>query len=106
VIQQNASAAEEMASTAEELSAQSQQLQATVAFFKVDADGGPSRATIHRPPVHHAAITHLPRAGARPFQNRAIKSGAPAAARPSGVAIDLGGNGHKGDGRDAEFERF
>jgi methyl-accepting chemotaxis protein len=108
VIQQNAGAAEEMASTAEELSAQSQQLQATVAFFKVDANGGPSRATLHRPPVHHAAITHLPRAGAKPFQNRAIKSGAPAPARPSGVAIDMGHNGRAttGDGKDAEFERF
>jgi len=37
VIQQNASASEEMASTAEQLSSQSEQLQATVAFFRVKA---------------------------------------------------------------------
>ncbi|MBF0321276.1 MAG: methyl-accepting chemotaxis protein, partial [Nitrospirae bacterium] len=39
VIQQNASAAEEMASTSEELSSQSEQLQATIAFFRTGAEG-------------------------------------------------------------------
>jgi methyl-accepting chemotaxis protein len=34
VIQQNASATEEMASTAEELSSQAEQLQETISFFK------------------------------------------------------------------------
>ncbi len=36
MIQQNASAAEEMASTAGELSSQAELLQGTIAFFKID----------------------------------------------------------------------
>ncbi|MFN2344009.1 MAG: chemotaxis protein, partial [Desulfonatronovibrio sp.] len=40
VIQQNASASEEMSSTAEELSSQAEQLQATMAFFRVGDEGG------------------------------------------------------------------
>ena len=40
VIQQNASAAEEMASTSEELSGQSSELERVMAFFKLDGNGG------------------------------------------------------------------
>jgi methyl-accepting chemotaxis protein len=39
VIQQNASAAEEMSSTAEELSSQAEQLQSSIAFFRVEGNG-------------------------------------------------------------------
>ena len=39
VIQQNASATEEMASTAEELSSQAMQLQDVISFFKLDDSG-------------------------------------------------------------------
>lgn len=42
VIQQNASASEELASTAEELAAQAEELTSSIAFFKVNRDGGPS----------------------------------------------------------------
>jgi len=43
VIQQNASASEEMASTAEQLSSQSAQLQSTIAFFRMNDQGGVQR---------------------------------------------------------------
>ena len=100
VVQQNAGAAEEMASTAEELASQADQLQTTISFFKVDGNGSSRAAlagTIQRAvkPVNRMQIAHM----------------APKAARPGfaakGVHLDLGHSGRgKGDGRDAEFERF
>lgn len=41
--QQNASSSEELAATAEEMSGQAEQLKQTMAFFKLDDSGGPSR---------------------------------------------------------------
>ena len=50
VIQQNASASEEMASTAEQLSSQSAQLQSTIAFFRMnDQGGGPRQGAVKQP---------------------------------------------------------
>ncbi len=49
VVQQNASASEEMASTAEELSAQSVQLQETMRFFKVRQAGRTRRPALPAP---------------------------------------------------------
>ena len=43
VIQQNASASEEMASTSEELAAQAETLSSTVAFFKLNGKGAASK---------------------------------------------------------------
>jgi len=109
VIQQNAGAAEEMASTAEELSSQSQQLQATVEFFKVDENGvhDPKRTGAYQQAARQVAIAHLPRAGAKPERKLAVRPPAVmASAKQPGVMIDLGNNGHNGDGKDEEFERF
>ncbi len=47
IIQQNSSVSEEMASTSEELASQSENLQNTIAFFKVDHNGGkPARSAL------------------------------------------------------------
>jgi methyl-accepting chemotaxis protein len=43
VVQQNASASEEMASMSEELNGQAEQLQNTIAFFRVNENGGDAR---------------------------------------------------------------
>jgi methyl-accepting chemotaxis protein len=40
VVQQNASASEEMASMAEELSAQADQLRSSVSYFRIESGGG------------------------------------------------------------------
>jgi methyl-accepting chemotaxis protein len=99
VVQQNAGAAEEMASTAEELSSQADQLQTTIAFFKVNNGNGRSLpGPAHRiaaKQAHHAPrIAHL---AAKPAKTAASK----------GVHLDMGTQAHpKGDGRDAEFEKF
>ncbi len=39
MIQQNASASEELASTSEELSSQAEQLQSAISYFRVDTNG-------------------------------------------------------------------
>ena len=101
VIQQNAGSTEEMASTAQELSSQSEQLLQTVAFFKVDLNGGRtvqrlqtgSRLTSPQPKPHPLAPVR--RIGRLPEQRR-------------GAAIDLGQREGAGSGRDRdqEFERF
>jgi methyl-accepting chemotaxis protein len=98
VVQQNAGAAEEMASTAEELSSQADQLQSTIAFFKVDGNGGaralagPARKAAR--PAAHAQIAHIP---AKPVAKAAGK----------GVQLDMSRGGNpRGDHKDAEFEKF
>jgi methyl-accepting chemotaxis protein len=90
-----------MASTAEELSSQADQLQATIAFFKVNGDGldrAALAAPLRRTARQAAApqIAHMKTAKAKP-----------AAAAAQGIHLDLGQAGKaKGDGRDAEFEKF
>ncbi len=96
VIQQNAGAAEEMSSTAEELSSQAEQLQGTISFFKTNngEQAGRRRPVAALKPVHAShpvQIAHI----AKP------------AAKPAGVALHMGHDGHgKADGKDAEFERY
>ena len=102
VIQQNAGAAEEMSSTAEELSSQAEQLQNTIAFFKVgEIEAGRtarSAATRYAALSHKVQVAHL-----APKPKMAAQ-----AARHSGVALNLGREGAKGNGdsRDSEFEKF
>jgi methyl-accepting chemotaxis protein len=99
VVQQNAGAAEEMASTAEELASQADQLQVTISFFKVDgldreALAAPARRAVRQAP-HAPQIAHM-----KPMTARQ-------AAPTQGVHLDLSHVGKaKGDGRDAEFEKF
>jgi methyl-accepting chemotaxis protein len=98
VIQQNAGAAEEMASTAEELSSQAEQLQGTISFFKTnDVEHGAMRrlAGTDKKTVYASRQVQIAPVAKRP------------AAKPAGVALNMGHNGHgKADGKDAEFERY
>ncbi|MEK6744662.1 MAG: methyl-accepting chemotaxis protein [Nitrospirota bacterium] len=108
VIQQNAGATEEMASTAEELSSQAEQLQETVSFFKINGNGGETRAALPAAPRRTRLPEHAQ--AARPWQPRPELAHAHAASRPAGVKLDLGNragsSGKNGDRRDDEFDRF
>jgi methyl-accepting chemotaxis protein len=101
VIQQNAGASEEMSSTAEELSSQAEQLQSAIAFFKVDDTGRNAhraqavRQVAHKPAVK-TATAYVKKEPAKSFK-------VATAAKPAGVAIDMG-NGH--DKLDDDFEKF
>jgi len=116
VIQQNASASEEMASTAEELAGQSEQLQNTIGYFKVDdierKEAGGVRHVVS--PVQHKffketravqadrplEIKHVPRWSEIP------RDKGKADPRAVGYAIDMAGDGNKGNGEDEAFERY
>ncbi len=96
VIQQNAGAAEEMASTAEELSSQAEQLQGAISFFKTNN----VEQAVRRRPVAALKPVHA----SHPVQIAHI---AKPAAKPAGVALHMGHDGHgKADGKDAEFEKY
>ncbi|HYQ47802.1 MAG TPA: methyl-accepting chemotaxis protein, partial [Thermodesulfovibrionales bacterium] len=97
VVQQNASAAEEMSSTAEELSSQAEHLQSAVEFFKVGEGERRQAVRVERvmPKVQKTKVPHIPR--------KAL-TGGQKAAKPAGVALDMGNGGRDDD--DAEFERF
>ena len=110
MIQQNASASEEMSSTAEELSSQAEQLQDTMAFFKLDSHSSYSaKRSVIAPPkpiVHHdsvkASIAHIStsKSGAvsKPTNGKAKIS----VDKMGGTIIDLGSN----DKLDHDFEKF
>ena len=100
MIQQNAGSTEEMASTAQELSSQSEQLSQTVAFFKVDANGG--RAVPRLQPVSRLTSVQI-----KPLAPAGRKKG-PHPEQRRGATIDLGQHEGAGSGRsrDQEFERF
>ncbi|MCP4756055.1 MAG: HAMP domain-containing protein [Proteobacteria bacterium] len=112
VIQQNASATEEMASTSEELASQAQQLQDTIAFFKVNGEGGRDYgrrvAAAHKAPVvHHAPkpAQPAPRAvAARKEPTPVLEDKNQETVRElPGVSLDMGGDDELSD---AEFERY
>ena len=94
VIQQNASAAEEMASTTEELTGQSDQLISALGFFRTGDQGSPAYAAAK--PV--ASVKKLQQA----VTNHPGHNG-PAKSSKSGVALKLKENG---DATDKEFERY
>jgi methyl-accepting chemotaxis protein len=102
VIQQNAGAAEEMSSTAEELSSQAEQLQGSVAFFKVEEGGHLAhKAATSRPAArpHKAQVAHQ--------VHPEMKSSKTMPFPRAGIALNMGQDaGAKGNGKDAEFERF
>ncbi len=113
VIQQNAAASEEMASTSEELLSQAEQLQNTIGFFRIAAAGESGAAKTlttprmtHRPEAERPALKKLERLGRiNPAQVITYHAGAAEEAdQIKGVTLDLGRN--KGDGEDAEFERY
>ena len=113
VVQQNAGAAEEMSSTAQELSSQADQLQDAIAFFKVDGlEQATAKKIADRTKKRAASenkfhVAHVAQAAEKAKQTAAFRAGV----QPAGVALHMGHNGHdkgdgKGDGRDAEFEKY
>lgn len=88
VVQQNASASEEVASTSEELSGQAVQLQDAIRFFKVDAHGKSSRVPVQ--PAFDTTV-RAQRTPPKPLAEPAQHSG--------GVALEMGDD-------DSDFERF
>ena len=84
VTQQNASASEQMSATSEELAAQSEQLQASIAYFRTDAQA--SMAAGAHAVAHHPA---MPKAmGAKPAPARR-----PVALKPAAGRLVAHGNG-------------
>jgi methyl-accepting chemotaxis protein len=97
VIQQNASAAEEMASTTEELTGQADQLMAALGFFRTGDTG-------HAPAAHTAAAKPVSSVGKlRDAVAHAAAPAAPKTARKPGVALKMR---EPGDPLDKEFERY
>ncbi|UFS70819.1 methyl-accepting chemotaxis protein [Geomonas sp. RF6] len=102
VIQQNASAAEEVSSTAEELASQAEQLQSAVSFFKLDNSISARRARPAAPPARGKrgyGEKHQRQAKAHREPQTACFNGK--GAHP-GVSLDLG----DGVAIDSEFESF
>ena len=89
VVQQNASASEEIAATSDTLAGQSQLLLETISYFKVEDGGRRSRVSASR--------AALPSGQAGPSKS-ASKKAKPAG---GGIALDMGA-----DEDDEEFERF
>ena len=106
VIQQNASASEKMSATSEELAAQAEQLQASIAYFRLDANAvGSGAAEVKRIPPIHRRPPQPGAAGriAKPPPARLARRG-PEVAKPNGFALSLTSGG--ADQRDTEFERM
>jgi methyl-accepting chemotaxis protein len=94
VIQQNASAAEEMASTTDELTGQSDQLVSALGFFRIpDTEG----AAAHAGAKPNGALGKLKAAVRHPEPQAAKKPS------KSGVALKMAG---PADHADKEFERY
>jgi methyl-accepting chemotaxis protein len=94
VIQQNASASEEMSSGADELSAQAETLQGAISFFKV---GG--RQEQSRRPAAARRRTHLQRPASTPPV--ALRSG-----RDNGFDIQIGSDAQGTDHHDKDFKIY
>jgi methyl-accepting chemotaxis protein len=103
VIQQNASASEEMASTTEELSSQSEQLVSALAFFRTGEDGHSTVRAAAAKPIKHAEVP--PAAAVKAKPSHAAPAKAMAAKAGAGVTLKLKDK-DKGDDLDKEFERF
>jgi methyl-accepting chemotaxis protein len=119
VIQQNASASEEMASMSEELLGQAEQLQSTIAFFSVENGRGEARSrstgvsrprSVQGPASPGRALPHngdKQRDKSRPAREAAVHS---QDLKPGeggkGIVMDLRARDVKGDGEDADFERY
>ena len=101
IIQQNASASEEMSSTSEELAAQARQMQHEIGFFKVNDPDRPLTRTSH--PAHRSAKRPQGREPTEPVSEATpARPDSPAGPAESGVnlVIDPGGDA------DEEFERY
>ena len=101
VIQQNASASEEMAG-AEELSSQAEVLQSTIAFFKT-GDTQRVQPSRNRKPARPAPVAHKT---ADPRAATASLSQMHKALKGNGAMIDLGSNSGGADSRDRDFAAY
>ncbi len=95
MIQQNASASEEMASTAEELSSQAEVLQSTIGFFRLDNGG---TGAIRKPETLRSASNP----GVKPSASLVTSSVShlDRAVRSGGPHIELGAGTARADDRD------
>ncbi|MGO8692227.1 MAG: methyl-accepting chemotaxis protein [Rectinemataceae bacterium] len=100
VIQQNASASEELASMAEELSGQSVQLSEAISFFKIKNTEGAAAAAKQQV----VKIAHAPDMAAHRAGGAAIAK--PAASAKFERALAKTAIVPVGDGRDSDFEEF
>jgi methyl-accepting chemotaxis protein len=117
VIQQNASASEEMASTSEELRTQAEQLQNTIAFFRIDGAGavvGRARQTVkvQQGRFSKTPAAHLPHADYKKFEGVRVPRAAIAppdesenGGRGKGAKLDMGA-ANKDDREDEDFVRY
>jgi len=101
VIQQNASASEEMASTSEELSSQAEQLQDSIAYFKVDNAGAPNSSAKSKISFSHK-VAHLK--VEKQQASEPVAANSTRKPKPEGISIELASR--NGDGRDKEFTNY
>lgn len=117
VIQQNASFSEEMASTAEELASQADHLEESIAFFKVDSKETSKASQARTGTSAPKRTTHLSHLGSShagamkqptAVKNQTSKTGNGGKFQESsdGFALNMGDEETKGDGLDAEFEKY
>jgi methyl-accepting chemotaxis protein len=108
VTQQNTSASEQMSSTAEELASQAEQLQATISYFRLDAQTQSQSATHRRSARTDAAHGQKRERNAVAGMQEKVAAAAPEIVRrrsvgkAGGFALDMGGGP---DDLDAEFKR-
>jgi methyl-accepting chemotaxis protein len=104
IIQQNASASEEMASTAEELTAQSERLQEMVAFFRIELghEGKEALNATKNSGGPAAALQGKDKKEENPSSGD--KKSSVGAAGSKGVRLKMGGT--DGDETDEDFERY
>jgi methyl-accepting chemotaxis protein len=114
VIQENASASEEMASTAEELNSQSEQLLGAISFFKVNGngDGGKQVRQLAAPAAKPAERTGGSEQGTRAqaqqqqaAPRREQQQSRSSSATETGIKL-ADAETDSGDGTDADFEEF
>ncbi len=101
MIQQNASAAEEMASTSEGLAGQAEQLKATIGFFNIEDSGRKAMTRAKRPTTTAKAappVAHITRSVAAEPQQPQIEAG------QGGSAMDMADD--EAGGGDDPFEKY
>jgi len=103
VIQQSASATEEMASTSEELAGQGEQLRGTAAFFKVNGNGSENLGQLKTGHAVARAGNALNKTASHASHaaGQIVNSGAVFVnKKENGISLDMN------DATDAQFERY
>ena len=97
MIQQSASATEEMSSTSEELSGQAEQLRETAAFFKIEGGGRSGNVQQLQPRQALHAVTGAPK---RKRLEATVHAKSAPEQKAKGVALEMS------DADDSGFERY